>query len=182
VLLAVPVLAAGCSSSAPATPPFSSPPTVTVAPPVSSRPPVTVAPSTPIPPPAGLARCPVTQPNRIRPPGASPGSAFDEGSSYGNGRLWVGLKPDGSAQGVRSADSGGLIGVKFGWWRAQNGQLSITGRRLDGAAPALVGHVLDGYGDRGFQSSMVNFPAEGCWEVTGVSGTARLTFVTYVTE
>jgi hypothetical protein len=34
----------------------------------------------------------------------------------------------------------------------------------------------------GFQSSGVNFPTEGCWEVTGEVGATTLTFVTVVKE
>jgi hypothetical protein len=32
----------------------------------------------------------------------------------------------------------------------------------------------------GFQASGVQFPTEGCWEVTGTVGTTSLTFVTFV--
>jgi hypothetical protein len=60
--------------------------------------------------------------------------------------------------------------MKVGWWRGASGRLSIDGRRLDAAAPPLQAAVLEGYGDRGFQSSSLIFPTEGCWEIT-----ARLT-------
>ena len=67
-----------------------------------------------------------------------------------------------------------------GWWRAATGTLEITGRRLDAPAPPARAHVPDGYGDTGFQASGVDFPTEGCWEVTGTLLTTRLTFVTFV--
>jgi hypothetical protein len=70
--------------------------------------------------------------------------------------------------------------MKFGWWRGVSGQLSIQGRRLDGPAPPLRAEVPDGYGDTGFQASGVIFPTEGCWEITGQVGAARLTFVNFV--
>jgi len=60
------------------------------------------------------------------------------------------------------------------------GKLRIEGSRLDASAPPLVGHVPDGYGDSGFQSSGITFPTEGCWQVTGRVGEASLTFVVLV--
>ena len=150
----------------------------------ASAPAVTVAVSTPVPPPAGPSRCPVTRPSRTGPPGVSPESFFGASSSYGNGRFWVGgLGPGGVIRAIGADTIGaGPIRMKLGWWRSAEGRLRITGRRLDGRAPALTGSVPAGYGDRGFQSSAVTFPAEGCWRVTGVAGTAVLTFVTYVTR
>ena len=38
----------------------------------------------------------------------------------------------------------------------------------------------EGYGTVGFQASGVDFPTEGCWEVTGAVGDATLTFVMFV--
>ena len=64
---------------------------------------------------------------------------------------------------------------------ACSGDLRISGRRLDAAAPPLRDDVPDGYGSTGFQASGVHFPTEGCWEVTGDLGTATtLSFVTFV--
>ena len=54
------------------------------------------------------------------------------------------------------------------------------GRRLDASAPPLRAEVSDGYGDQDFQASGVIFPTEGCWEITGQVGAARLTFVNVV--
>ncbi len=106
------------------------------------------------------------------PPGVSSSALFGSGSSFGNGSLWVGgLAPKGI---VDSAD------MKFGWWRHVSGQLKITGRRLDAAAPPLQSSVPSGYGTTGFQASGVDFPTEGCWEVTGAVGATSLTFVTEV--
>jgi hypothetical protein len=58
--------------------------------------------------------------------------------------------------------------------------LSIQGHQLDAPALPLRAEVPDGYGERGFQASGVIFPTEGCWEITGQVGTARLTFVNFV--
>jgi hypothetical protein len=127
-------------------------------------------------------RCPVTLPSRAGPPGVSPRDFFGWGDSYGNGKFWVGgLWPGG----VINADASFIaedssVGMKFGWWRAAPGKLAITGRRLDAPAPSARGVVPDGYGETGFQASGVDFPTEGCWEVTGALPTTRLTFVTLV--
>jgi hypothetical protein len=107
---------------------------------------------------------------------------FGWGSSHGNGKLWVGgLWPHGViAAGPEFIDKDGSVSMKFGWWRATVGYLTIRGRRLDTSAPPLRANVPRAYGETGFQSSSVNFPTEGCWEVTGEVGTTSLTFVTFV--
>jgi len=109
---------------------------------------------------------------------------FGYGASYGNGVLWVGgLLPEGViAAGARFVEDDGSVGMKFGWWRAEGGDLEITGRRLDGPAPALRADVPEGYGAEGFQASGVSFPTEGCWQVTGTLGSSSLTFVTFVVK
>jgi hypothetical protein len=132
---------------------------------------------------ADAARCPVTKPSRFAPPpGVAEGILFGAESSHGNGQLWVGgLGKDGViVAGPDFVESDGSIGIKFGWYRVATGQLSITGRRLDGDGPPARASVPDGYGGTGFQSSGVHFPTEGCWAVTGTVGPTALTFVTFV--
>jgi hypothetical protein len=131
---------------------------------------------------ADARRCPVTAPRSVGPPGALPDDFFGWGSSHGNDKLWVGgLWPHGVINaGPEFVAQDGTVGMKFGWWRAAAGKLQITGRRLDAPAPPARAHVPDGYGDTGFQASGVDFPTEGCWEVTGTLPTTRLTFVTFV--
>jgi len=127
--------------------------------------------------------CPATLPRPFRPPaGVSPDVLFGSGSSYGNGKLWVGgLWPKGEIVATPDfIERDGSVGMKFGWWRQVSGPLSITGRRLDGPAPALRAAVPSGYGTTGFQASRVRFPTEGCWEVTAKVGATSLTFVTFV--
>jgi hypothetical protein len=58
-------------------------------------------------------------------------------------------------------------------------RLTITGRRLDGKAPPLTAYIPD-YGTSGFQPSGISFPTEGCSEVAGAVGPAKLTFVTLI--
>jgi hypothetical protein len=76
----------------------------------------------------------------------------------------------------------GSISRKFPWWRAVRGELRISGRRLGGEAAQVRAHIPSGYGPTGFQSSAIVFPAEGCWQVTGTAGNARLTYVTLVVK
>jgi hypothetical protein len=124
--------------------------------------------------------CPVTIANRTVPPDASDWGPDD---SHGNGKLWTLFWP----YGVVVADSGyveddGSIGIKWPWWRGVRGPLSITGQRLDKPAAPLRAEIPDGYGTSGFQPSGIYFSTEGCWEVTGRVGQARLTFVTLVVK
>jgi hypothetical protein len=107
---------------------------------------------------------------------------FGWGASYGNGQLWVGgLWPDGViAAGPGFINKDGSVGMKFGWWRAVPGVLAITGRRLDAPAPPLHADVSTGNGEIGFQASGIDFPTDGCWEITGKVGSITLSFVTFV--
>jgi len=122
---------------------------------------------------ASEGSCAVTFPNGSQPPDGNIGGP----GVHGNGLLWVSL---GSPVVVNDADPNGAIPDKFPWWRGVSGSLRIDGRRLDGPAPPLSANIPDGYGSTGFQASVVLFPTEGCWEVTGRAGEASLTIVTLV--
>jgi hypothetical protein len=131
---------------------------------------------------ADAKHCPVTLPDSGGPPGISPDDFFGWGASHGNGTLWVGgLWPHGVIEaGPDFVAKDGSVGMKFGWWRAARGKLRITGRRQDARAQPARGYVPDGYGATGFQASGVDFPTEGCWEITGTLPTTSLRFVTFV--
>jgi hypothetical protein len=124
------------------------------------------------------AACDVSRPTNDQPRGASLGRA------YGNGKIWVSLWPDGvvvfKRGGPGRINPDGSLTMKFPWWRAVRGRLEVTGRRKDAAAPPLTARIPAGYGDTGFQATSLTFASEGCWEVTGRVGSARLTFVTRV--
>jgi len=126
--------------------------------------------------------CNVTRPN-----GVVAGSADPSPGSYGAAGLSTfGLWPNGVVV-LRPGGSGfittdGALGMKFPWQRGVRGELTISGRRLDGDAPPLRALVPAGYGDQGFQATSLIFPTEGCWEVTGRVGDASLTFVTSVVK
>lgn len=70
-------------------------------------------------------------------------------------------------------------GIKIGWFRPEGADLNITGRRLDGWAPALDAHVPCCYPTR-FQATGLTFPTEGCWEVTAKADDKLLSFIVKV--
>jgi hypothetical protein len=156
---------AGCDSAAPVAQPAPSLTSLATSPPSTS-------------PPGPLSSCPVTQPVEAG-PAVPAGALFGQAAAFGNDDLWVGGLGSGGVF-TLVPDPVNRMGTKLGWYRIAKGKLDIAGRRLDGSAPPLVSHVPDGYGDSGFQSSGVDFPSEGCWEITGTVGTARLTFVAFV--
>lgn len=112
--------------------------------------------------------CPATPLAEGSPPG--PEFAESAGHWYGNDALWAAGGWPWSA---------GADGVKVAWYRAVPGELTITGRRLDGRG-ALIAHIPEGYGDAGLQVSGLYFPAGGCWEITGEVGARQLQFVRWV--
>jgi hypothetical protein len=136
---------------------------------------------------AADAACGVTAPN-----GIVAGASAQKNWSHGNPVLSVGpfgLWPDGTVvfkpggPGFVTRDGG--LGMKFGWTRGVPGKLTVSGRRLDGAAPPLMSEMNSGYGDIGFQASYLIFPTPGCWEVTAKVGEredSTLTFTTLVVK
>ena len=69
--------------------------------------------------------------------------------------------------------------LKMGWFRPDGAELHITGRRLDGDAPPLESHVPCCYPTK-FQATSLEFPTEGCWEVTATADESILTFIVSV--
>jgi hypothetical protein len=127
--------------------------------------------------------CPVT------PPGGDLRFG-DGGFNYGNDSLGVALWPNGKLVAGRLPDGGsyaevkpdGSIRAKLGWWRAVEGRLTIDGVRLDASAPPLRADIPLGYGPTGFQATLLTFPTQGCWQVTGSLGDASLKFVVFVSS
>ena len=141
--------------------------------------------------------CPVTHAN-----GSTPPSEAHGGDYHGNGKLWTSLNRDGrftvapesspdylnedgsiAVDGVLGPD--GSVGIKAPWWRGPGvrGRVRIRARQLGGE-----GHSVDrvippsGYGLTGFQATGLSLRSTGCWRVTGSVGSARLTFVTLISE
>jgi hypothetical protein len=131
---------------------------------------------------SAVAVCVPTQPTGDTPPGENPA---DSSVVYSDGRLYTVLWPNGEI--LASPDyvkPDGTIDMKFPWWRAPGvgaaGDLQITGHEINTGA-AIAASIPSGYGQR-FQATGILFPTEGCYEITGKSGDALLTFVTKVTK
>lgn len=160
------------------------------------------APSSPVATPAASpAPCPITAPNGVQP--APDALVFGRGAGdFGNGALWTALWMWG--EGEIRVDPGhvqpdGSLGpMKWAWYRSVPGPLTVEGRRLDAPAPPLEAYGPGGaplappaatpagfevrYPDEAFIPTGLVFPSEGCWEVAGRVGAARLTFVTRVVK
>jgi hypothetical protein len=109
--------------------------------------------------------------------------------SFGTPLLSTWLWPDGTIVfkpgGPGFVTGAGALGMKFPWMRGVRGTLTITGRRLDGAAGPIRLEANDNYGEIGFQPSYLIFPRPGCWEVSaqvGERADSRITFVTKVVQ
>ena len=132
--------------------------------------------------------CPVTQaPVPAFAPPVGNTTPVAGGFFYGTSKLWVQVRPH-----QRPLDN--FIRQKIVWWSEgydwtanPHPALTISGRRLDGAAPALsVDKNVDGSYDvngsyrddmGSFIMSAVNFPTRGCWEITGKLNGTELKFV-----
>jgi hypothetical protein len=140
------------------------------------------------------APCTVTIPNGIAAVSPEPeqsfgGTPMSPQGSHGNRLLSAGpfgLWKDGTIVfkpgGAGSVGRDGSLGMKFGWTRGVPGKIRISGHRLDGDAAPLRAVVSDGYGDLGFQATMLIFPTPGCWHVTAQVGDRVDSEVTFVTK
>jgi hypothetical protein len=135
--------------------------------------------------------CQVTIPNGVLPPGAPTSGGPWGPPSYGNGRLAT------VTHGVimqRPADDGS-VSMKFGWLgtREPRQPLRIVGKRLDPLTPLTALRVHERFAARAnegyfdgmsprirFWASTVTFSTEGCWRVTGIVGSVRLSVVVLV--
>jgi len=121
----------------------------------------------------------------MKPPASVPRS-LDYGNAtlavrlYPRGHLIAGRLPGGGS--MATINPNGSIWAKFGWWRANDdARLTISGHRLDAAAPPLTADVPNVYGI-GFQPTGLTFSTTGCWRVTGTFKKARLSFTVLVTK
>lgn len=154
--------------------------------------PTPVPTNTPVPTPvplgaAAVADCPVSQPNLTESP--DPYYISTDGG-YGNPErtMFIGLYPNGAVlfhpDGPGSVAADSHLGMKFWFYRTVPGEVVIEGRRLDEPGPTALLDTLrgpaDGYGETGFNPAGLEFPSQGCWEVTASIDEARMTFVTLV--
>jgi hypothetical protein len=118
-------------------------------------------------------RCSVTPYATDRPPDRHTASYTD--TWYGNEALWAGLSPAYNGEWYA-----GPKGLKMLWYRSVAGSLTVEGKRLDALAAGFQAVIPDGYGDSGFQASVMTFSSEGCWEVIGRVADQELRFVVNV--
>ena len=71
------------------------------------------------------------------------------------------------------------LNQKVMWIRPAGTDLTISGKRLDGASAPLESRIPCCY-PTGFQVTTVTFPAAGCWKVTAKAGDREMSFVTIV--
>jgi hypothetical protein len=133
--------------------------------------------------------CPVTQPPQ---PAFIPQTGFvpEEGQFwFGSDMLWVELPTNGTWNALPQSEQG--FTQKIFWWSKEYTQhaepqphLTVTGRRLDGKAPALViSEPASGSTDQGaFMLVGVTFPVEGCWQITGNYEDETLSFTVLVKQ
>ena len=123
--------------------------------------------------------CPLSEPSWLKPPEDSAvlnppdfGHYFvNEDRSIWASAWWIGQEEEY----LRASEEG----IKVGWFRPAGAELEITGRRIDGDAPALEADIPCCYPTR-FQATGLSFPTAGCWEVTARAAESELSFVVSV--
>ena len=130
--------------------------------------------------------CPVTRPPDpvFVPPAPYPDASSAHGFLLGTPKLWV-LVHAGPWRGLPRWPEG--YREKIVWWsQGYNAKadphpdISITGRRLDGDSPPMLSGANGSWTDHDFIMSGVNFPTEGCWEITGRFHGSEVKFVVQV--
>lgn len=79
---------------------------------------------------------------------------------YGNEVLWTALSKTGVVPAIQGS-------VKWPWWRVIAGPLLVTASPVGNPGPPVTGDVPSGYESTGFQASVLDLPALGCWTITG---------------
>jgi VWFA-related protein len=141
---------------------------------------------------APKASCPATVSDETRfvPPPPYPSSApFADTFWHGTQSLWTMLPVNGRWKSLPRGDHGYRQKL-FVWRPGYDGRseqwphLTVTGRRLDGSAGALVAEEATNAHHRDFGGwamlTAVEVPSHGCWELTATYGTSSLTFVVAV--
>jgi hypothetical protein len=123
--------------------------------------------------------CLVTEPIRIK---ASEAAAVQDPPAYGYDyvnddlTIWAAAWWAGEdSPGLRASEGE----IKTGWFRPAGATLGVTGRRIDGDAPALHAQFPCCYPTR-FRASGLYFPTSGCWQVDARAAVSELSFVVWV--
>lgn len=137
--------------------------------------------------------CPVTKP-ALPPFVPPPGYPAEPGPDYfwfGTLKLWTNLPADGAWRGLgHYTPDDPTFRQKLFFWRQgykvtseSRPALKVTGRRMDGPAPALQRDRPNGSWQDNrypFIVTGVNFPTLGCWEVTAAYREDKLTFIVWL--
>jgi hypothetical protein len=107
---------------------------------------------------------------------------------FGTERLWTALPTDGIWSALPRNGAG--FTQKLFWWNESSvpseepqPELSVPGERLDGDAPSLIASRASNARAGDIGSAMVagvEFPAAGCWQVTGEYRGTTVSFVMLV--
>jgi hypothetical protein len=112
---------------------------------------------------------------------------------FGTEKLWTQLPTDGTWRSWESIKPGDFVyGDKLPWFgihsafSREDGQLTVTGKRLDGPAPSFTAtfesNTFGRDDDYARIMSGINIPTFGCWEITGRYRDQELTFTVWVTR
>ena len=125
------------------------------------------------------ASCAVTEPTWITPPEDAAVSGTPGPGYYivnADQSIWVSAWWHGEAEQYLRA---GEKGIKVGWFRPAGAELTVVGERIDAPAPPLEAHAPCCYPTR-FQAGGLEFPTEGCWEITATAAESELVFIVNV--
>ncbi len=135
--------------------------------------------------------CPVTKPfdQPFIPPAPYPAKPSLGQFWFGSDRLWTALPVSGTWSGLPH-DTPGTFRQKLQFWRQAydprtelRPDFTVSGRRIDApAGPLLIAGRGNGSWTKNDQFIMtgLNFPAIGCWEITGRFESDELTFVIWI--
>jgi hypothetical protein len=110
----------------------------------------------------------------------APYSTRTDGFWYGSNDLWIRLPFSGHWRVAPKNDQKLFVWSQGYDWRTDpNPSLIVTGKRIDGEAPALAiaGGTNAIMGNTAAMLIGVNFPTEGCWELSVYHAGHVLTFV-----
>ena len=136
------------------------------------------------------ADCPLTilQDPLFTPPSPYSDLGFEGEFWYGSNSLWTAVPKNGVWFGLPHNPEG--YTQKVFWWREgyiwteePEPALTVSGERLDAAAPPLNASKATNAYASDIGSAMlvgVGFPTPGCWKVTGQYKTSELSFVVWV--
>lgn len=140
------------------------------------------------------ATCPVTKPpaHPFEPPSPYPREIPSDRFWFGTNKLWTDLPVNGTWMLGHDRPDDPSFRQKMLWWRQgydrltdDPPKLTLTGRRLDSAAPSLApdDHANAGWTDdpgHSFMVTGINTPTVGCWQITGDYNGDKLTVVVRV--